>query len=98
MKKGLILIASTLIASAAFAADNHADMGQYGNHCAYGLTMGKQVPTDCHVNWVDPASHKKYCFLNEENKANWAKDTATNIKKANEEYTKLAGHTTEHHS
>ncbi len=89
MRKLLSVIAVTcLFASTAFAAD--AAKGEYGNHCAWGLTMGKQVMTDCKINWTDTATHKTYCFSSEEAKTNWAKDTAGGIAKATTEFSKVA--------
>ena len=87
MKKIVISLAAVAMAfsvSSAFAAD--AATGEYGNHCAMGLTMGKEVKTDCKINWQDTATHKTYCFSSEEMKADWAKDTKANIAKADEAF------------
>lgn len=90
MRKLLSVIAVTcLFASTAFAAD--AAKGEYGNHCAWGLTMGKQVMTDCKINWTDAATKKTYCFSSEEAKSNWAKDTHGSLAKADAEFSKVAG-------
>lgn len=75
-----------LISATAFAAPT---TGEYGNHCAYGLTRGKVVDTDCKINWQDTATKKTYCFSSEEMKKEFAKDTAGNIKKADIEYAKV---------
>lgn len=93
MKKAIIaFVASVLIAAPAFAATTDATKGEFGNHCAYGLTMGKQVMTDCKINWVDKG--KTYCFSSEEAKANFAKDAAANVKKAEEGFAKASAGTT----
>jgi hypothetical protein len=81
-------VASLLVAGSAFAAPT---TGEYGNHCAWGLTMGKQVATDCKINWTDSTSHKTYCFSTDEAKGNWAKDTTANTKKADAEFSKVKG-------
>jgi hypothetical protein len=86
-------IASLLVAGSAFASPT---TGEYGNHCAWGLTMGKQVATDCKINWTDSTSHKTYCFSSDEAKTNWAKDTTTNTKKADAEFSKVKGSETTH--
>jgi|GEM_PF-2432224 len=64
--------------------------GEFGNHCAWGLTMGKQISTDCSVNWKDSTSGKIYCFSSEAFKTDWAKNTASNTAKASAEFTKLS--------
>jgi len=86
-------IASLFVAGSAFAAPT---TGEYGKHCAWGLTMGKQVATDCSINWTDSTSHKTYCFSSQEAKTSWAKDTTANTKKADTEFSKVTapGHTT----
>ncbi len=96
MKKFLLasFVCCAFGASSAFAATGAT--GEYGNHCAWGLTMGKQVMTDCKINWKDSASNKTYCFSNEEAKSHWAKDTKTNITKANSEYAKISTKGHEH--
>ena len=82
-------IASLFVSGVAFASPT---TGEYGNHCAWGLTMGKQVATDCKINWQDSTTHKTYCFSSEEAKSSFAKDTAGNTKKADAEYTKISAH------
>ncbi len=89
MRKLISALAVTLlVASTAFAADTAAK-GEYANHCAWGLTMGKQVPTDCKINWKDTAG-KTYCFSTEQAKADWAKDTKGAVAKADTEFAKVA--------
>ncbi|MDZ4786063.1 MAG: hypothetical protein SGJ02_08310 [bacterium] len=72
------------------AETNSAVTGEYGNHCAMGLTMGKQVSTDCSINWVDTASKKTYCFSSKEMMEQWAKDTKANEAKATAEFHKVS--------
>ncbi len=88
MKKIVISLAAVAMmfgVSSAFAAD-----GEYAGHCAQGLTMGKQVQTDCKISWQDTATHKNYCFSSEAMKADWAKDTKANIAKADAAFAKVA--------
>jgi YHS domain-containing protein len=80
-------VASLFVASTAFAAT--PTTGEYGNHCAEGLVQGKQVATDCKINWKDSKSGKTYCFSSEEMKAEFSKNTEENIKKADAAYSKI---------
>lgn len=86
MKK-LLLAASIFVASSAFAATSPSD-AKYGGNCAYGMSVGKVVSTDCSITWADPATKATYCFLNEQNKAEWAKNVAMNQAKADAEFAK----------
>lgn len=83
------VFACILLISSAYAAVPEGTHKFDGN-CAYGLTMGKQVPTDCKVTWKDPATHATYCFLNEHNKAEFVKNSSVNTAKAAAEYQKFA--------
>ena len=97
MKKLLILGAFVLLASPmAFAETKAGTHGEFGNHCAMGLTMGKQVTTDCSINWTDSKTHKTYCFSSEAMKNEWAKNTEANEKKASEQFAKLGSHSSTH--
>lgn len=92
MKK---LIAALLVVGFASVVNaetpaNTTVTGEFGNHCAYGLTSGMQVKTDCSINWKSP-SNKTYCFSTEEAKASWAKDAAANEAKATAEFGKISG-------
>lgn len=90
MKKVFVaLCASLLIAGTAFAAAP-ATTGEFGGHDAMGLAMGKQIQTDCKINWTDPKTSKEYCFSTEAMKKDWAKNTAMNTEKATKEYAKLS--------
>jgi YHS domain-containing protein len=62
-----------------------AGQGEFGNQCAMGLTMGKNVATDCSIN-MKGTDGKTYCFGNEEAKAAFSKDPEGNLKKAQEFY------------
>lgn len=87
------LIAISIVALSlslnAFAADSLASKGEYGGTCAEGLAMGKEMKTDCKISWIDAASKKTYCFSSEGMKTAWAKDTKTNVMKADAEYAKM---------
>lgn len=72
-----------LSAPAAFAATGSSVHGEYANFCAWGLINGKQVMTDCSINWKDGSTGKIYCFSSEQAKTQWSTNTASNITKAN---------------
>ena len=53
---------------------------EYGNMCAMGLALGKEVQTDCSINaQIDGTT---YCFANEDAKATFMKDPQGNLAKA----------------
>lgn len=87
MKKIIIALVLSLLAGSAFAAT--PPNAKYGGHCAYGLTMGKQVPTDCSVSWTNPGTSDLYCFSSEEMKNEFSKNTPINVAKADAEFTKI---------
>jgi len=76
------------LAATAFAATPPTN-AKYGGHCAWGLTKGQAVPTTCEVTWTEPTSHATYCFLNEQNKAEFAKNIPTNVGLADAEFAKI---------
>lgn len=88
MKK--IIVAALFIASSAFAADTTSQPGEFGGHCALGLTKNMEVKTDCKINWEDTATNKKYCFSSEDAKAAFAKDTTGNLKLAETHYIEIS--------
>jgi len=36
--------------------------GQFQDHDPIGLVAGQLIPADCSINWIDPDTHKLYCF------------------------------------
>ena len=58
--------------------------GEDGNFCAEGLTLGKDIKTDCSVNAV--IDGKTYCFGNETAKTLFMKDVHGNLAKAQAYY------------
>jgi YHS domain-containing protein len=64
-----------------------AATGQFDNMCAEGLALHKQIKTDCTVN----ASYKgkTYCFGSEQAKADFMKNPAANLSKAEAYYSKV---------
>jgi YHS domain-containing protein len=69
-----------------FAANVWA--GEYGNHCATGLSLGKFISTDCSINQT--VNGKTYCFGNQEALEAFKKDPKGTIMKASDFYKKDA--------
>lgn len=36
--------------------------GEFGNNDPIGLAAGAKIQADCSINWIDPDTHKLYCF------------------------------------
>ncbi len=36
--------------------------GAFDDHDPIGLVAGKLIPADCSINWINPDTHKLYCF------------------------------------
>jgi len=79
MKKTLIALSMALFASTAFAAK-----GEFDQECAYGLSMGKHVKTDCSVS--EQIDGKTYCFSSAEAKSKFMADAKGHMAKAEETY------------
>jgi YHS domain-containing protein len=75
-------LAGTFVLGAATVA--LAATGQFDNMCAEGLALHKQIKTDCSIN----ASYKgkTYCFGSKDAKAQFMKDPAANLAKAESYY------------
>ncbi len=80
--KTLMTIALCAASLAAFAAK-----GEFGDHCALGLSMGKSVQTDCSIN--ETIAGKTYCFSSADAKASFMKDPNAMVSKAEANYDKL---------
>ena len=74
---GALVLALT---TASFAATN----GEFDNMCAEGLTLQKDIKTDCSVN--ASLEGKTYCFGNEQAKTEFMKDPKGNLAKAQTYY------------
>jgi YHS domain-containing protein len=84
MKPAKVLFTAALLA---FAAASYAGKGEFGDLCATGLTMGKEVKTDCSIN--QKIDGKTYCFSGEEPKAMFMKDPKANLAKAQQNFDKM---------
>lgn len=83
MKSVKTYIATALLASSSLA---FAAMGEFADNCAFGMSMGKAVKTDCSI--AEKIGSKNYCFSSEEAKAAFMKDSSL-LPKAQENWTKL---------
>ena len=83
MKRAFIAVVLVLCA---FDSAQAEGKGEFGGHDAFGLTSNQQIQTDCKITWEDASSKKTYCFSTEQMKADFAKDTAGNLAKAEANY------------
>jgi YHS domain-containing protein len=75
---GALLLGLT---SAAWAVN-----GEFGNMCTEGLSLGKDINTDCSINAV--LQGKTYCFGSKEAMAEFMKNPTENLAKAQTYYSK----------
>lgn len=82
-------LTKTLLATAVFftAAGAFAAKGEFGDMCVTGLSMGKEVPTDCSINMV--MDGKTLCFSGEKPKEMFMKDPKAMMMKAEENFSKM---------
>jgi len=79
MRKTVIAAALALFAGSSFAAT-----GEFNNECAYGLSLGKHVKTDCSVS--EKIDGNTYCFSSAEAKNKFMADAGGNMRKAQETF------------
>lgn len=77
MKFSKTILAATLIT---IAGASLAAKSEFGDMCATGLAMGKEVPTDCSINMM--IGDKMYCFSGEKPKQMFMDDQAKMLMKA----------------
>jgi YHS domain-containing protein len=77
-------VAAALLSAASLS---FAAKGEFGDLCATGLAMGKEVPTDCSINMQ--VDGKTYCFSGDKPKQMFMDDQANMLKKAQETYQKM---------
>ncbi len=59
---------------------------QFDKHCAWGLSQGKKVKTDCSDFIADNRTGKVYCFSNNQVKYQFFSNYEDNIKKADKTF------------
>jgi YHS domain-containing protein len=89
MIKGFITSATAGAFMLALSTTAFAATGEFDNMCAQGLATGQDIKTDCSVN--AKVKGKTYCFGSEEAKAEFMKDPAANLAKAQSYYSKKKG-------
>ncbi len=78
--QGATYLFSTAAHLASFEAEPARFLPAYGGYCAYGATMGKQLPIDPEVYEV--VSGRLYLLLNRATKKTWQHDQSLNIRSA----------------
>ena len=85
-----------------FASEEHLDafeddpekyLPQYGGYCAYGVAVGAKFDGDPHLWRI--VDGKLYLNLNEDVQKTWERNIPGYIKKADRNWTKIAGKTPE---
>lgn len=80
--KTLFVLGLCSASAIAFAAK-----GEFGDLCAMGLTMGKEVKTDCSVN--EMVGGKTYCFSSADAKGKFMTDPPSMVSKAEQNFVKM---------
>jgi YHS domain-containing protein len=80
-------VAGALLLGLATAA--YAVSGEFNNMCAEGLSLHKQIQTDCTIN--GSFRGKTYCFGSEQAKSDFMKNPSGNLAKAEAYYKKHQG-------
>lgn len=62
---------------------------EYGGACAMGMALGKEIKSECTVQWQNPKTKKLYCFSNEEMKKRWGENIGDNERKASATWGKM---------
>ena len=63
---------------------------EFDGSCAWGLAeYGAIVPTDCAISWIDPKTHKTYCFSSDKSKQSFLQNPDENERRAAEKGRKL---------
>jgi YHS domain-containing protein len=75
------LLAATLALGATMAAAGEGGRGEFGEQCAYGLSQGMKVETDCSINFVGDRGIK-YCFSSQQNAVKFMSNFEKNLKAA----------------
>ncbi len=85
-------IAATLLAGAFLVMSSiafaDAGRGEFGGQCAYGLSIGKQIKTDCKVSHQDDRGFT-LCFMNEQVKNKFMSSYDKNLSKARENFGRM---------
>lgn len=63
---------------------------EFDGHDPLGLAAGAKIKADCSLNWIDPDTHKLYCFSSATSQSIFQDWPKANIKRAQAGWEKLA--------
>lgn len=75
------LITGALLLGATAVMANEGGRGEFGEQCAYGLSQGMKVKTDCSINFVGDRG-TKLCFSSQKNAIKFMSNFDENMAKA----------------
>lgn len=87
MNKNVIRTTVTAIAFFGFTAAAFAVTGEFSDMCTTGLSMKKQIKTDCSVNAT--YNKKTYCFGDQKAEVMFFKDPDNTLSKAEAYYSEI---------
>ena len=87
MLKTALRTAAAVVVIAGFSTAAFAVTGEFGDLCTTGLSMHKQIKTDCSVNAT--YNGKTYCFGDQKAELMFFKDPATTLQKAEAYYAEI---------
>jgi len=64
---------------------------EFGGHDPIGLASGAKIKADCSLNWVDPDTHKLYCFSSATSQSYFQDWPKSNIERASRAWREMAG-------
>lgn len=82
----IVTLGVLCVVSAAYAVTPSA--AKYGGLCAYSLSQGEKVATDCSIYFQSPNEAQPFCFSSEQAKSDFAEDLEKNTLQAEGEFKK----------
>ncbi|MEP7228346.1 MAG: hypothetical protein ABI785_13340 [Gemmatimonadales bacterium] len=79
------LVTGALLLGASVAMANEGGRGEFGEQCAYGLSQGQKVMTDCSINFVNDRG-TKLCFSSQKNAVKFMSNYDQNMAAASKNY------------
>lgn len=67
-----------------------AMQAEFGGHDPIGLASGAKIKADCSLNWIDPDTHKLYCFSSATSQSYFQDWPKRNIERASRAWHDLA--------
>ena len=81
MRAMTTLIAAGLALGASMVYAGEGGRGEFGEQCAYGLSQGQRVQTDCSINFVTDRG-TMLCFMDQKSAIKFMTNFAQKLKKA----------------